>query len=482
MARGPVAVVVPVYRQPEFLEGAVRSALDQRGLEGGARVVVVNDGCPSPDTHAIGERLAREAPDVVAYLRQENAGVSAARNAGIDLALDRWPDVRALFALDADNRLSPGTLAHLLDALDADPRLDWAVPALTLEGGEGPEVWQLPGPYTTYRQMFENQCDTGTLIRRDVFERGLRFDPTMRDGYEDWEFFLRAGLAGLRGAPAGECGFRYRRREGSMLADARARHEQVYGQVVERHRDAYAAPARTRREHAELPRWALVSPAGAEYLAAVDLEPRRVSAQQFAADVATSGGGTAPGPFVPGLVLAGDEALLEGLRASRLLAGVLLRLQAALRVRSVVALELRRHERPAGLDAQLVADWDEAGLAARAIPADAFCAHGSAAEPGRSLILRVGERLWPGPLPEPLAADALPAPGPPAATPASTPSVFSRIQHVERFDTTLPWAGEGGRHAALGAGEDAPEAFDTLTALGDLDAATRADIQAVLAR
>jgi len=130
--------------------------------------------------------------------------------------------VEAIFPLDADNLLSPHTLATLWDLLEARPEAGWAFPTLELFGAED-GVWYVPGPFLSYRQLFENQPDAGSLIRRAVFDAGIAFDETLLDGYEDWELFLNAALAGFRGAPAGRCGFRYRRRAHSLLARAQQR-------------------------------------------------------------------------------------------------------------------------------------------------------------------------------------------------------------------------------------------------------------------
>ncbi len=108
---GPrVAIVIPVFRQPQFLVEAVASALAQDS-EIACRVVIVNDGCPLPDTHALGLAYALSDPRII-YVRTGNRGLSAARNAGITAALSQWPDVAALAMLDADNRLAAGALAR----------------------------------------------------------------------------------------------------------------------------------------------------------------------------------------------------------------------------------------------------------------------------------------------------------------------------------------------------------------------------------
>jgi glycosyl transferase family 2 len=344
-----VAVVVPAWRQARFLASAVDSALSQE-IECGVGVAIVNDGCPDSETDRIARAFRDAEPGRVAYLRQGNRGVSAARNAGIELALRRWPHVEAIFPLDADNVLSPRTVAELRTALDEHPDATWASPALEFFGSER-GTWRVPGPYLPYRQLFANQCDTGSLIRRTMFEAGVFYDETARYGFEDWEMFLRATLAGFRGVQAGRCGFRYRRRKNSMVTAAMRRAELLEAQIQSRHLEAYEPAALTRREHEEAPRFALVRCDRGDVLltAACDLEPKRLRLADFARAVAAAGTGSAdPGDHIPPVTVLTSSTALERLESGGELATALFRLQRALReTKGPVGLRLGRSPAPA---------------------------------------------------------------------------------------------------------------------------------------
>jgi glycosyltransferase involved in cell wall biosynthesis len=89
-----VSVVIPCYNQAHFLHEAIESALAQTYSH--CEILVVDDG----STENIAE-VAAGYPKV-RYIRQENSGVSAARNKG-------WKRSRGeyLVFLDADDRLLP---------------------------------------------------------------------------------------------------------------------------------------------------------------------------------------------------------------------------------------------------------------------------------------------------------------------------------------------------------------------------------------
>ena len=76
------SVIVPAYNSEKYIEETLDCLLSQ--TEQDIEVIVVNDG--SKDSTAdIAERYAAEDSRVV-YVYQENAGVSAARNNGIERA------------------------------------------------------------------------------------------------------------------------------------------------------------------------------------------------------------------------------------------------------------------------------------------------------------------------------------------------------------------------------------------------------------
>ena len=143
-------------------------------------------------------------------------------------------------------------------------------------GGET-GIWETSGAFSAYRQLFENQCDVGSLIARPVFDDGIFFDEGMREGYEDWEFFTRAARAGLRGVPAGRCGFRYRDR-GRRCCAARASgtRRSTPSSVPGTPRRSLARRL-TQLEHDDLPRFALVSSDRGEVLLTPAPASRRAS-------------------------------------------------------------------------------------------------------------------------------------------------------------------------------------------------------------
>src|SRR5215472_4540388 len=69
-----LAIVIPVYKQPGLLLEALESVIAQRTRHV-VRVVVVDDGCPFPQTGANAQAYAAAYPGAIVYLRRVNGGL-----------------------------------------------------------------------------------------------------------------------------------------------------------------------------------------------------------------------------------------------------------------------------------------------------------------------------------------------------------------------------------------------------------------------
>jgi glycosyltransferase involved in cell wall biosynthesis len=108
-AAAKFAVIVPTYQRAPVLLRALDSVLAQTDPSFG--LVVVDDGS-TDDTAAVVGRIEDER---VSYVRQEHAGVSAARNAGVQASQGE-----ILAFLDSDDEVSPQWL-HRLGGGFVDP-------------------------------------------------------------------------------------------------------------------------------------------------------------------------------------------------------------------------------------------------------------------------------------------------------------------------------------------------------------------------
>lgn len=262
LLRKPVfAIVIPVYKHPVFVSEAIGSALTEARLSNGV-VVIVNDGCPLLETHEVCSTFANGYPEAIDYLRTENGGLSAARNRGIRHALASYPSIQAIYLLDADNRLGRGAIRRALTTL-RETGADWVYPNIDKFGIEWSGDYS--PRYSLFRHLFNNICEAGSLIHRRIFEAGIAFDESMKQGYEDWEFWLSCADAGFRGAPCPTFGFQYRARRESMVRDSDRVEAELLAYMHKKHKRLYSWKNIIKLEHHEAPRYCVIDPAHRKY-------------------------------------------------------------------------------------------------------------------------------------------------------------------------------------------------------------------------
>jgi len=220
-----VAVVIPCFNDGAFAIEAVGSISEHERIE----VVVVDDGSTDPETLEALEELERFS---VGLIRQDNQGLGAARMAGV--AATSAPFV---FPLDADDRLEPGALGALADALERAPRAAFAWGDYLLFG-DGTGRYRAPREWLPWTLTFVNPYPVSSLIRRSALERTGGWQ--MR-AYEDWDLWLRFAGLGLEGV--GVQRIVYQRRlhdEARLLTGARGRHQELYAELRKRNEKLFA--------------------------------------------------------------------------------------------------------------------------------------------------------------------------------------------------------------------------------------------------
>lgn len=102
-----VSVIIPCYNSAAYLDECMASVLSQSVSD--FEAILIDDGS-TDETYAIAQRWAQR-DDRVRVLRQENSGVSAARNLGLVHAAGDW-----VTFVDSDDLLMPDALETMLRA------------------------------------------------------------------------------------------------------------------------------------------------------------------------------------------------------------------------------------------------------------------------------------------------------------------------------------------------------------------------------
>jgi glycosyltransferase involved in cell wall biosynthesis len=188
-----IAVIIPACNVADFLPDAIRSVLGQTHADWS--MVVVDDG--STDTTAAVAAGFQDSR--ISLVRQDNAGVSAARNVGVAVALAAGRVPEAVLFLDGDDWLAPDALGLLADTLGEWPGAVAAVgrfarvgPDRVVRVARPPAQGNLLETLLT-RNLFANGGHL--LIRRAAVEAAGGFCVQLAYG-EDWEYWTRLALLG----------------------------------------------------------------------------------------------------------------------------------------------------------------------------------------------------------------------------------------------------------------------------------------------
>ena len=193
VGRPDVSAIIPVHNGQEYVAEAVRSVLEQTHPV--RECIVVDDGSSDGTADAL-----RPFGDAVRYVRQENSGVSIARNHGASLSVG---DVIAF--LDHDDVWLPKKLERQIALLlESDATL--VTCAMTQVDRDGNDVREFRmhtnGDLLTGMLMFDGtelpSCSSTGVIRKVDLLRLGGFDPRLGTS-ADWDLAVNVLLRGKLG-------------------------------------------------------------------------------------------------------------------------------------------------------------------------------------------------------------------------------------------------------------------------------------------
>jgi glycosyltransferase involved in cell wall biosynthesis len=227
-----VSVVIPCHNYARYLPEAVSSVLAQTFAAW--ELVVVDDGS-TDDTAEVTQRLIAGHPDRrIRLLRQANAGVSAARNTGIEAAGGRY-----ILPLDADDVIAPTMLEKTVAVLDGDPGVAIAsTDVFTFTDDDlPPQVMPLPA-YSRellLQRLIMFYC---SLYRREAWQTVGGYDETMRAG-EDWDFWIGCAEHGFDAYHIHEPLFGARNKDTGLHLEAAENDLAIRARIVANHPDLF---------------------------------------------------------------------------------------------------------------------------------------------------------------------------------------------------------------------------------------------------
>lgn len=185
-----VSVIIPVYNQETFIAEAIESVLQQTFPLEEIEIIVVDDG----STDGTSEKL-NSYKDRIHVISQANAGVSAARNAGIRQATGKF-----ICCLDSDDLFLPEKIEKQLAVFQTDAEIGMVHTGVSVvrPGETGWEVWYdyIPPIYKERETQIDELLkwnylvSSSVMVKRELFSQVGLYNESLRYA-EDYDMWLR---------------------------------------------------------------------------------------------------------------------------------------------------------------------------------------------------------------------------------------------------------------------------------------------------
>lgn len=139
-----------------------------------------------------------------------------ARNRGIEKAVGEW-----IFPMDVDDGIDPRLFEMVVGVGD-----------IVATGHKENGVEHYPTDVSLEAFLDGNRIVACTLFKKKVWEDIGGYDENMKDGYEDWDFWIRALRAGYNISVVREPLFTYTRHNDSMIHKTKQKHDEIRSYIM----------------------------------------------------------------------------------------------------------------------------------------------------------------------------------------------------------------------------------------------------------
>lgn len=207
-----ISIIVPCYNQAQYLDECLQSVLDQTCQNW--ECIIVNDGSPD-NTGEVAEKWVQK-DSRFKYFRKENGGLSSARNFGIVKALAEW-----ILPLDADDKIG----SNYLDLASERFAENFAIIYCDAEYfGSRTGRWELKD-FDIRRFAVENLIFCSAFFPKKYWNDLGGYDENLKNGYEDWDFWIRIISNDIKVLKLDKTCFFYRIKDESMTINLQQKKE-----------------------------------------------------------------------------------------------------------------------------------------------------------------------------------------------------------------------------------------------------------------
>ena len=231
MIKAKVSVIIPCYNHALYIIDTLESVLNQSYEN--FECIIIDDGSTDDTKETVENWIIGRKK--FKYIFQENLGLSNARNKGISLSCGSF-----ILPLDSDDKISENYLEKCIDVLESSQENKIAYGEAYFFGNSS-NKWNLD-EYKFEDLLYKNMIYCSGVYRIEDWKRVGGYDENLKEGLEDWEFWINILKNGGEVVRIKDCFFYYRIKDNSMIVNSVINNSYGYNSrlyIFEKHIDVY---------------------------------------------------------------------------------------------------------------------------------------------------------------------------------------------------------------------------------------------------
>lgn len=228
MKQDKVSIIIACYNDADYVSQSVESAYKQTWSN--KEIILIDDGSNAETK----EVLATLKSKIDILITQDNQGVSAARNNGINAATGDY-----ILVLDSDDFFEPRFCEQAVGLMEQDK--DVKIVTCYSKWFNNPQDFKIfkPTGGNIKDGIMNNVAMGSSMFRKKDWILAVGYDVSMQKGYEDWEFYIRILKNGGKAKVIPEVLFNYRNKPNSRNKGANLIKYDLLKYIYLKHADLY---------------------------------------------------------------------------------------------------------------------------------------------------------------------------------------------------------------------------------------------------
>ena len=228
MKKPLISIIIPCYNDSDYIEQAVNSVFNQTYTN--KEIIVVDDGS-NQKTKDILKGLESK---INILITQENQGQSKARNIGVNKAQGKY-----ILVLDSDDYFELEFCEQALNMfLQSNDIKIITCYANLIVNNKNTRLYKPPGG-SLEDMLLSNTALGSVMFKKQDWSYVGGYDEGMRNGFEDWEFYIRLLSRGGRVFVINKPLFNYRQRHNSTTSRANKNKFELLKFIYIKNKDLY---------------------------------------------------------------------------------------------------------------------------------------------------------------------------------------------------------------------------------------------------